>query len=192
MKYLLQTLIFLAISQFAFAQNIISMPYEPSAEHPFGQVNPEAPEQVADFAPMIGHWHCKSQGRNPDGSWQDTTMMEWRFKYIMNGTAVQDEVWRDEKYAGGVRQYQADSATWVVSYFSYPSVPYTPGVWHGERSDNEIILFKDQKAPNGMEGYYRITFSGFAENHFDWIGEWVDKGQTIVYPTWRIGCTRVH
>lgn len=87
--------VFILLFTFSFGhtQEIIPMPYETSEEHPYGQLNPEAPEQVADFQPMIGHWHCKSLSRNPDGSWQDTTMMEWRFKYIMNGTAVQDEVW---------------------------------------------------------------------------------------------------
>jgi hypothetical protein len=39
-----------------------------------------------------------------------------------------------------------------------------------------------------MEGYYRLTFHNFGEGHFDWRGEWTSLDQTIVYPTWVIGC----
>ena len=190
MKHVFQTLLFIVLGVGLQGQTVIERPYEPNEEFPFGRLNPEAPEQVGDFAPVIGHWVCKSLARNGDGSWQDTTLMEWRFKYIMNGTAVQDEVWRDNNYAGSIRQYQPDSAKWVVSYFSYPSVPYSPGVWHGERNDSTILLFKDQTAPNGMAGWYRINFEHFSENHFDWRGEWVNKDQTFTYPTWKIGCAR--
>ncbi|MEZ4688180.1 MAG: hypothetical protein R3B47_19595 [Bacteroidia bacterium] len=186
MVKLISSLFFLL--SIGYSQALIDMPYEPDDKNPFGRLNPEAPDEVADFEPMIGHWHCKSLSRNADGSWQDTTDMEWRFKYVMNGTAVQDEVWREGNYAGSIRQFQADSAQWVVTYFSYPGVPYNPAVWHGKREENQIILFRDQAAPNGMEGFYRITFEHFGEKHFDWRGEWVSRDQSFVYPTWLIGC----
>jgi len=66
--------------------------YDAGMEFPYGQKNPSAPEELNDFAPMIGTCKCKSLNRNPDGTWQDTVPMIWTFKYIMNGTAIQDMV----------------------------------------------------------------------------------------------------
>lgn len=164
--------------------------YEPSKKHPHGQPNPATPE-VLDYTEMIGTCDCQSVSRNSDRSWADTTMMIWKFKYIMNGTAVQDEVWREEgKYAGSIRQFQKDSAKWIVTYYSNPKIPYVPPVWHGMRNDNEIVLYKPQKSPNGMEGSYRITFYDLSDVGFSWKGEWVNLDETIVYPTWMIFCKK--
>ncbi len=175
-----------------FSQNgNIPMDYEPSVEHPYGRLNPNAPVEVAEFAKMIGTCDCKSLRRNPDRTWQDTSNMVWRFKYLMNGTAVQDEVWREgELYAGSIRQYQPDSAKWVVTYFSYPAVSTTPGVWFGNRVDGDIVLEKPQKAPNGMEGISRLTFHEISEQGFKWKGEWVDLAKTFVYPFLTIECLK--
>ena len=127
---------------------------------------------------MIGKSECKSLQRNQDGSWKDTVDMLWQFKYIMNGTAVQDEVWRGSEWtAGSISQFQPDSAQWVVSYFSYPSVAYRPGVWHGGKDGDKIVLLQAQKAPNGMDGYSRLTFYDIsAASSKDMLAGFVPKG----------------
>ncbi len=166
------------------------MKYEPSKKKPFGLPNPSTPE-VKDFAEMIGICDCKSITRNPDQSWADTTTMVWKFKYIMNGTAIQDEVWRESgQLAGSIRQYHPDSAQWVVSYYSFPRIPWTPGVWHGNRADGKIVLYKDSPAPNGTPGDYRLTFYEINNQGFSWKGEWVNKTETTVFPTWMIFCSK--
>jgi hypothetical protein len=165
--------------------------YEPNPAYPYGQLNPNAPEQVADFKHMIGQSECRSLQRNPDGSWQDTTDMLWQFKYIMNGTAVQDEVWRgSELTATSIRQFHSDSAEWVVSYYSYPLVAYNPGVWHGKKNGEEIVLTQVQKAPNGMDGYSKLTFYDINYFEFKWKGAWISEDETIEYPFWMIECKK--
>lgn len=182
----------LILPVFSFGQiDVKWIEYEPNPAHNFGTLNPRAPEQVADFKPLIGNNICRSVQRNPDGTWQDTTDMLWKWKYIMNGTAVQDEVWRaEDNYAGSIRQYQADSAQWVVTYFSYPFVSYKPGVWHGSKKGDDIVLTQIQKAPNGMEGYSRLTFYDIDFYSFKWSGVWVSKDETIEYPFWMIECKK--
>ena len=193
MKNLILTFLltlFFSISIFSQTENDI-LPYEPSQINPYGLPNPDAPKEITDFAPMIGICDCKSVARNPDGTWQDTLDMVWKFKYIMNGTAVQDEVWRvNQLYAGSIRQFQKDSAQWVVTYFSYPSVAYTPGVWHGKKMDNKIVLNQPQKAPNGMDGFSELTFYEWDENGFRWKGQWVKDDKQFTWPFWNIECTR--
>jgi hypothetical protein len=56
--------------------------------------------------------------------------------------------------------------------------------------DNVIVLYKDSPSPSGTPGDFRITFYDLKKNGFSWKGEWVDKTETIVYPTWMIYCAK--
>jgi hypothetical protein len=161
-------------------------------QYPFGRLNPSAPEATADFQPMIGTCDCISVNRNPDGTWQDSLKMEWQFKYIMNGTAVQDEVWRENGLmAGSLRFYNADSSKWHVSYYANNAIPATLPTWSGSKNDHgNIVLYMPQKAPNGMAGFSRLTFHNIRTDGFDWKGEWVSKDESIVYPFWTINCVK--
>ena len=52
------------------------------------------------------------------------------------------------------------------------------------------MLYRAQKAPNGMDGFYRLTFSDISKKGFNWIGEWVDTTEKVIFPTWKISCTK--
>ena len=41
-----------------------------------------------------------------------------------------------------------------------------------------------------MEGNYRITFKNISNDGFNWIGEWVNLDESIVFPTWKIECIK--
>ncbi len=190
MKYYLILFLFLTLQPFLFSQDI-DLSNEPSSIYPYGKIHPNAPDETLAFEQMIGFCDCKSLRRNQDGTWKDTLDMVWRFKYIMNGMAIQDEVWRENNlYAGSIRQYQSDSSRWVVSYFSYPSIPSKPGVWWGNEIGNEIVLKQEQKAPNGMDGFSKLTFYDISEYGFKWKGEWISTDEKIIYPFWKISCIK--
>ena len=175
------------ISFTAFAQ----YDFEPSEAFPYGKPNPDAPQQIKDFEPMIGLCNCKSTTRNQDGTWAKSLDMTWKFRYIMNGMAVQDEVLRtDGSHAGSIRQYSADSSRWYVHYYSSRKPNAILPTWEGQKKDGKIILYRDQKAPNGTEGFYRITFYDMDDNGYKWLGEWVSKDEKIIYPTWKIDCNK--
>lgn len=165
--------------------------YEPSDEHPFGLLNPDAPAQTADYAELIGLCDCKSISKNKDGEWAAPVDMVWRFKYIMNGMGVQDETIKsDFKNSGSIRQYSQDSAKWYVHYYTnVAAVPSLPA-WSGNREGDEIVLYKDQTAPNGMEGNYKIRFYNISEEGFSWLGAWVTKDESFVLETWKIDCIK--
>jgi len=165
--------------------------YEPSEKFPYGRPNPDSPEQIKDFEPMIGLCNCKSTTRNQDGSWADPIDMTWKFKYIMNGMAVQDETLKqDGIHSGSIRQFNADSSKWYVYYYTLKGIPKSLTAWEGNKKDGKIILSKEQAAPNGAEGFYRLTFYDMSKTGYKWIGEWIDNAETIIYPTWKIECTR--
>lgn len=167
--------------------------YESNAGQPFGKLNPDAPEQVGDFAPLIGKSSCLSESRAQDGSWNKPVNMFWTFKYIMNGKAVQDETLKaDGAHSGSIRQFNADSLRWYVHYYASASVPSKLPVWEGNKTENgDIVLYREQASPNGTKGFFRLSFSEITPKSFEWIGEWVDTSATITYPTWKISCLKV-
>lgn len=165
--------------------------YAPSEQHPYGQVHPDAPEQMADFAPLIGRCQCSSERRNPDGTWQDPVAMTWQYKYIMNGKGIQDETWRaDGTSSGSIRQFNPDSSLWYVSFYTSIAPNSSLSTWSGKKEGEDIVLNLAQKAPNGMDGFSRLTFYDISKKGFKWKGEWTDIGGTIVYPFWNIECKK--
>ena len=165
--------------------------YEPSEQYPFGRPNPDAPEQIKDWKELIGICDCISQSRNPDRSWAPEQKMSWEFKYIMNGNGVQDQtIKEDGSNSGSIRQFIADSTRWYVHYYSNKSPTTVLSAWEGNRKGDAIILYRKQKAPNGMDGFFKINFTDISENGFNWLGEWVNTAETFSYPTWKIRCTK--
>ena len=164
---------------------------EPSKEFSYGRPHPDAPKEMADYEPMIGECECKSVSRIDQNTWADTVSMTWTFKYIMDGWGVQDMTLKsDGAHSGSIRVFNADSARWYVHYYSNKGFTSPLSTWEGNRIDNKIVLYKDSPAPNGTPGDYRLTFFNFSKNGYSWVGEWVDKAETIVYPTWKIFCKR--
>jgi hypothetical protein len=164
--------------------------YEASETYPYGHRNPSVSDQIDDFAPMIGICDCKSLRRNPDQTWQDTLDLIWKFKYVLNGTAIQDQTWAEGIYATSIRQIHPDSAVWVVRYNSYPTINLSSKPWIGKKEGENIVLLQEQKAPNGFNGFSRLTFSDISEEGFNWTGEWVSDAKGIVFPFWYIWCKK--
>ncbi len=192
MRVLFPVLFFTFISS-AFAQPPNGYSNEPSAANPYGKVNPKAPQQTKDFTSMIGVSECSSSNRNPDGTWNDPVSMQWKFRYIMDGMAVQDETLKsDGKHSGSIRQYNADSSRWYVHYYTSATATPRLSAWEGNMEEGKIILKMPQAAPNGMEGFSRLTFYEITPKSFKWVGEWIKKDETIVYPFWKIECRKVN
>lgn len=166
--------------------------YAASKEYPYGRYNPTAPKQVQDYKDLIGECECTSESRKPDGSWAKPVQMIWRWKYIMNGTAVQDETLKEDgNHSGSIRQFDTIKKQWNVHYYSSKVASSKLRTWNGNKTkDGKIILYLDQKAPNGTEGFSRLTFYDISDKGYKWIGEWVDKTEKVVFPFWKIECKK--
>lgn len=182
------TLLLILVTSFTFAQG----EYEPTTLDPYGVQNPKAPKQLADYKPMIGICDCDSQRRNPDGTWGKAVKMTWKFKYIMNGMAIQDETIKaDGKHSGSIRQFSKDSLKWFVHYYASSTPTPALSAWKGgKKADGSMVLYKPQKAPNGTDGFSRLTFFDITDKGYKWIGEWVDPTEKVVFPFWKITCTK--
>ena len=188
----MRTLLVMGVVVLSVSTAYAQYDFEPTSTHPFGQINPEAPPQLADFDPLIGESKCESVTRAADQSWNPPHDMIWRFKYIMNGMAVQDEVLRTAApNAGSIRQFNPDSSAWYVHYYSSGAAAATLPSWEGGRNENgDIILYREQKAPNGTDGFYKINFTEISEDGFEWLGEWVSTDESFSFPTWKISCKK--
>lgn len=166
--------------------------YEATKENPFGKYNPKAPKEVQDYQDLIGLCNCTSTSRKPDGSWAKPIKMTWEWRYIMNGMAVQDLTLKeDNRHSGSIRQYDAVKKQWNVHYYASSSASQTLSTWNGNKNEEgKIVLYKTQKAPNGTEGYFRLTFYDISDKGYKWVGEWTDLKEKIVYPTWKISCVK--
>lgn len=176
------------LSAFSFSQN----QYSVSDTNPYGLPNPDAPEHIKDFEGVIGKCNCTSVTRNQDQTWAEPEQMTWEWKYIMNGTAIQDETLKEDgSHSGSIRQFIADSSKWYVHWYSSKTPSTTLPTWEGTKKENgNIVLYRDQTAPNGMEGFYRLTFYDISDEGYKWIGEWTDKTEKVVFPTWKIDCKK--
>jgi len=161
-------------------------------EFAFGMPDPEAPPQLLEYRELIGISDCSSRSRALDGTWGEPQEMVWSFRYILGGTAVEDSTVRSDGFhAGSVRQYSPDDGSWYVHYFStQKNKPATLPSWKGGRQGNEIRLTRDQKAPNGAEGYYKIRFYDISDSGFKWLGAWESKDGSVVFENWTIDCKK--
>ena len=187
MKTILNLFVFL-ISVTAFSQ----YEYAVSKEYPYGKYNPKAPKEVKDYEDLIGACNCKSERRKPDGTWAKPVKTKWLWKYIMNGTGVQDMTLKaDGSHGGSIRQFNKDSLRWYVHYYTTKVASPRLGAWTGNKDEKgNIVLYKKQKATNGTEGFSRLTFYDINKKGYKWIGEWVDKTETVIFPFWKISCVK--
>ncbi len=170
--------------------------YDPSVRDPFGLPNPDAPPELAEFAFLAGNHNCLDERRSADGATWVKNDRLWDGRYTMNGFAIIDSGGVGGSANGNMRVYDATAGKWNVTFFSMPT--YSSGVWQGNKVADDsgagysMVLSQPQNAP-GMqrEGVSRLTFSEISESGFNWIGEWVSKDGSIVYPFWKISCTRV-
>lgn len=179
-------------SIFIFFNSSAQFDYTSNSENSFGKVNPDAPKELHDYDLMIGCSDCISISRKPGGEWEEPVKMTWTFKYIMNGMAIQDETLKEDGiHSGSIRLFHPKSDQWLVHYYSTGSISNEPlRIWRGGYEEDDIVLYREQKAPNGLEGAYRITFHKISSKSFEWLGEWVSKDGSIVYPSWKISCKK--
>lgn len=102
----------------------------------------------------------------PQQKWADAVEMTWTFKYILDGLAIQDETLKaDGAHSGSIRQFNEETGKWYVHYYATSSVTASLNSWEGGLNEqkDKIVLYKPQKAPNGMDGMSRLTFYNFSD-----------------------------
>jgi hypothetical protein len=89
----------------------------------YGERNPGAPKELAVFSFLIGKWQGTAKARLPDGKVVDEIPASWIGRYILDGTAIADEVhsvYPDGRPALGItlRHYDASRKIWIVEFLN--------------------------------------------------------------------------
>lgn len=164
--------------------------YEPDSRNPYGLPNPDAPAELAQFSFMIGQNDCEEERLNSvSGEW-DTAQRTWDAHYMMNGFAIRDSGRSGTATNGNIRMFDPATGQWQVTFFSAPV--YGSGVWSGGMDGENMVLKQPQKAlGTDLDGFSRLTFSAISDRSFHWAGEWVSEDGSVVFPFWRISCSKV-
>ena len=132
--------------------------YEPNERFPFGQPNPAAPPELAQFHFMIGRSDCTEERlNNATQEWQQAERT-WDAFYTLNGFAIMDTGRSAGSSNGNLRVFDSATGQWQVHFFSMPV--YGNGIWRGGKEGDTLVLRQPQKAPGtDFDGVSRLTFS---------------------------------
>nr|WP_321231825.1 hypothetical protein [uncultured Psychroserpens sp.] len=166
--------------------------YESNDENPFGKPNKNAPEQIRDFEKFIGVCNCKSVQYSGNGV-GDTLALKWRWKYILNGNAIQDDGWFGNESSQtaftSIRILNPQTKQWQVPFFT-PYMISEPQIWNGGKEGENIVLRKPEAKQNNDHIESVLTFSNITENGFNWTGKIVNLDSKKETVFWRIWCVK--
>jgi hypothetical protein len=89
----------------------------------YGERNPDCPNELAMFSFLVGKWQGTGRAKLGDGEFADFSGVSWIGRYILDGTAIADELHSlapdGSPYLGiSLRQYDAKRKTWIIEYLN--------------------------------------------------------------------------
>ena len=186
--YVLTTLTVALIGLTSFARAGESAPTSPLEllrEHRvYGQPNPDAPQELSQYAFLIGDWSCTTKFLTQDGKTYNEGTADWIGVYVLNGYAIQD-YWigngpQGKKFYGtNIRSYDRAKGKWLNRW-----LPAGTLQWKSFESE----LVNDTMVMTGGEGTSprgdfidRNTFYDIGPNSWRWRKDRsFDKGKTWV------------
>ena len=161
--------------------------YEPNVAYPFGRPNPNAPQELSQFAFMIGANLCMDETFNADGT-SEKFSTRWNAHYFLNGYGIQDQYWTPGEFVtSNIRIFDSKLETWKITYFTKPG--YGSGVWEGTQQDGKLVMRQFSTAEDGTQSESRLTFYGISENGFEWKAEIVRNDYVTI--GWTSSCRKV-
>jgi hypothetical protein len=149
--------------------------------HDFGQLNPNAPTELSQFAFIIGNWIFDAKVKTPDG--QSLTFKgTWRGRYILEGYAISDEYRMTEPDGTlvvlglNLRTYDAANKTWIIKWLNALTgiwMDLAPTQLGSVRSEGQSMIYAFPQPPPIENGhaYSKVTYTRISETHFTWKGE---------------------
>jgi len=157
-------LLFQAYDSFAAEASAFFDTYEPNYENPFGQLNPDASDAVADYSFMVGEWLCDERLRQ-NGEWSSYPS-SMRAQYYLNGHGVINFTWTALSASSMAYQYDEARDTWTITNTVSPTAAHT--VWSGQREGDARVASLESTGPDGRSVTLRITFDNVTAESFDW------------------------
>jgi hypothetical protein len=136
----------------------------------YGERNPQAPAELDLFSFLVGKWSGTGRTRLADGNhaeWQGAT---WIGRYILNGTAIADELHApgpDGKLYLGItlRQFDKEHDAWIVEFLnvanSFLRRQVNPSSGSLRREADSVVVISED-AQTRIRERYRLP----DRNHF--------------------------
>lgn len=158
---------------------------EPGATEGFdpGRVHPDAPPETAQFGRLAGIWDVEMDVRRPDGSWSEEPLVaEWRFRYVLDGFAVQDDWYAPPPGAPAgdgpsqrgtnLRIYDPEAERWEVAYASNTQKQLSTFEARAEGEDRIVMTGLHASGHSSRTTFYDVTAESFA-----WMMEFQGLGE---------------
>jgi hypothetical protein len=153
-------------------------------------LNPEAPVETELLGQLVGTWDAAQSVINRDGSWGEETHSIWKWYYILDGHAIQDD-WitidslKKKNVTGtNIRIYNPEENEWHMAWIDKTNrrlATFTAV------NDNGTVVMD---GTNAKGRYIKNTFFNITDNEFDWKQEWTfNEGETWIVVA-KIHCTR--
>jgi len=142
--------------------------YEPSVEYPYGQPNPDAPDELVQYGFMIGEWRCDERLRQQDGSWIDTSSVV-RANYFLDGYGILNHSFLPDKASVMTYQYNSNVSSWGITNLQAPD--YKKTEWVGKKDGATMVATRDATGPSGAPITLKISFFNIEHSSFNWTLE---------------------
>ena len=150
-----------------------------------GSRHPEAPPETEQFGRLAGVWDVEMSVRKDDGSWPEPGQgkrVEWRFRYILDGWAIQDE-WiapppdvsteDDQRQLGtNIRIYDPKAGHWDSAWISNTQQKVSTFEAVAEESDRIVMT-----GTHASGRPSRVTFYDITDDRFEWRMELQGVGE---------------
>jgi hypothetical protein len=154
-------------------------------EREYGEANPNAPQELADFAFLVGRWRGEAKLKREDGDW-DELNASWEGRYILDGYVIADE-YRMTTQAGellvlgvNLRAYDAKKKAWNLKWLNALSGSWTdlgPESLGGVAANGNTISYLMEE-PVAQHKFTCATYANISADHFTWRGERSDDRKT--------------
>ncbi len=155
--------------------------------------HPDAPDEIEQFAFLVGDWHCLTRQMQPDGSLTEERAAEWHGRWVLGGWAIADE-WistlPDGREFRGVnlRSFDSERGEWDNRWLAPIARQWK---YFSARREGEtmVMLGGEGSDPRG-EFIDRNTFHDITGESFLWRKDrsW-DGGETWLEGLARIECS---
>ena len=160
----------------------------------FGQLNPQAPPETAQYSFLIGEWDCTTKFMRPDGSGYNEGRAKWTGYYILDGWAVQDH-WisylsnGQEGHGTNVRSFNPQTKKWDNRWLGAGNLQWKY-FSSEQQGDTMVMTGGEGRDPRG-EFIDRNTFYDITPNHWRWRKDRsYDGGETWIEGIGFIEATR--
>ncbi|GAB4109260.1 MAG: hypothetical protein Kow001_09110 [Acidobacteriota bacterium] len=154
-------------------------------EDDYGKPNPRAPQELAQFAFLLGKWRGLARLKREDGTWE-TLNASWEGRYILDGYAIADEYRMTTPdgqllvFGANLRAYDAGKKAWNMKWLNALSGTWTdlgPEELGGVVADGAAISYCMEE-PVARHALTRATYVRISADRFTWRGERSDDGRT--------------